>query len=146
MTSDTQWNVFYDKDQAFISSFSTTDGSSVTVPENAAYFRLSKYSSATVVIMPKVVKSRSPFLIDSTSSDYSTTNASYGDKIKDALLSGCPVWYYGRATESGKTVSKYTQVTWFNIQQTDAEAKLIIGVGARSDGDVGGVAFTISIS
>ena len=55
MTEDVQYNVFYDADRKYLSSFSTEDGAVITVPENAAYLRLSKYTSADVAIVPEVM-------------------------------------------------------------------------------------------
>ena len=34
------------------------------------------------------------FLINPDDPDYSTTDTAYGDKVKDALLAGKPVWEY----------------------------------------------------
>lgn len=38
------------------------------------------------------------FVINPDDSDYSTTDAAYGDKIKEALLSGKQVWVYRKDT------------------------------------------------
>lgn len=49
MTSDNEYNVFYDENKKFLSSFSNATGV-VEVPNGAKYFRLSKYSSATLTV------------------------------------------------------------------------------------------------
>lgn len=54
MTSDTEYNVFYDSEQNFLSSFSTDNGSVVIVPNGAKYFRLSKHTADTITIIPEV--------------------------------------------------------------------------------------------
>lgn len=54
MTQDTEYNVFYDSSKNYISSFSTDNGSVVTVPENARYFRLSKHVPDSVIVLQEV--------------------------------------------------------------------------------------------
>ena len=54
MTTDTEYNVFYDSSKNYISSFSTDNGSVVTAPENARYFRLSKHVPDSVIVLPEV--------------------------------------------------------------------------------------------
>lgn len=54
MTADTEYNVFYDSEQNFLSSFSTDNGSAVTVPDGAKYFRLSKHTTDVVTVIPEV--------------------------------------------------------------------------------------------
>lgn len=54
MTADTEYNVFYDSEQNFLSSFSTDNGSVVTIPDAAKYFRLSKHTADTITIIPEV--------------------------------------------------------------------------------------------
>lgn len=49
MTTDNGYNVFYDENKNFLSSFSNASGS-VNVPKGAKYFRLSKYSTATLTV------------------------------------------------------------------------------------------------
>lgn len=51
MTSDTEWNAFYDSDKKFLSSFETNNRSVIIVPSGARYFRLSKHNQDTVVII-----------------------------------------------------------------------------------------------
>jgi hypothetical protein len=50
------------------------------------------------------------FIIDSTASNYSTSNTSYGNTIKEALLNGKTVYYYDG--------SYYFSVVAFNINET----------------------------
>ena len=86
-----------------------------------------------------------PLFINPAEDGYSTTDTAYGDRIKYALLDGINVWYFGEETdESGKVTSKYTKVSWFNIEKTDSEAKLIVGVGPRTDDNSGAVTFAIT--
>lgn len=54
MTTDTEYNVFYNSEQNFLSSFSTDNGSIVTVPDGAKYFRLSKHTTDVVTVIPEV--------------------------------------------------------------------------------------------
>ena len=49
MTSDNEYNVFYDENKNFLSSFSNATGF-VEVPEGAKYFRLSKYTTAILTV------------------------------------------------------------------------------------------------
>ena len=51
MTSDTEWNAFYDSDKKFLSSFETNNHSVIIVPFGARYFRISKHNRDTVVII-----------------------------------------------------------------------------------------------
>lgn len=94
-----------------------------------------------VPTIPSIV----PFYIDSTTADYSTTDTVYGNKVKEALLAGRTAWYISSETgDSGKTTTKYTKVSWFNIEKDDTEAKLIVGVGVRSDNNSDAVTFAIT--
>lgn len=54
METDTDYNVFCDSSRNYISSFSTNNGSVITTPENASYFRLSKKTNDTVTILPEI--------------------------------------------------------------------------------------------
>lgn len=54
MSTDNEWNVFYDSAKAFLSSFSNATGV-VTVPENSKYMRLSKYTSATLTVVQEIL-------------------------------------------------------------------------------------------
>ena len=53
MTSDTEWNAFYDANETFKSSFSNASGT-IVVPNGAYKMRLSKYTSASIVIVSEV--------------------------------------------------------------------------------------------
>ena len=44
------------------------------------------------------------FLINRDDPDYSTTDTAYGDKIKEALLEGKPVWMYQNVPSTTTTV------------------------------------------
>ena len=39
---------------------------------------------------------------------------------------------------------KYTKVSWFNIENADTEAKLIVGIGVRTDNNSSAVTFAIT--
>ena len=54
METDTDYNVFCDSSRNYVSSFSTNNGSVITTPENASYFRLSKKTNDTVTILPEI--------------------------------------------------------------------------------------------
>lgn len=69
MTSDTEYNVFYDSEQNFLSSFSTDNGSVVIVPDGAKYFRLSKHTADTITIIPEVFIKKSKATIISLPTD-----------------------------------------------------------------------------
>ena len=53
MTSDTEWNAFYDASETFKSSFSNASGM-IVVPNGAYKMRLSKYTSASITIISEV--------------------------------------------------------------------------------------------
>lgn len=53
MTSDTEWNAFYDANETFKSSFSNASGT-IVVPNGVYKMRLSKYTSASIVIVSEV--------------------------------------------------------------------------------------------
>ena len=53
MTTDNEWNAFYDSSKTFVSSFSNATGV-ITVPENAKYFRLSKHTIATLTVTSEI--------------------------------------------------------------------------------------------
>ena len=60
-------------------------------------------------------------------------------------MTGRTDWYISQETgDSGKTTTKYTKVSWFNIENADTEAKLIVGVGVRTDNNSGAVTFAIT--
>ena len=44
-----------------------------------------------------------------------------------------------------KTTTKYTKVSWFNIEKNDTEAKFIVGVGVRTDNNSGAATFAITM-
>ena len=67
------------------------------------------------------------------------------DRTEQAFLTGRTAWYISQETgDSGKTTTKYTKVSWFNIENADTEAKLIAGVGVRTDNNSGAVTFAIT--
>ena len=53
-------------------------------------------------------------------------------------------WQEEPTGDSGKTTTKYTKVSWFNIENADTKAKLIVGVGVRTDNNSGAVTFAIT--
>lgn len=65
MTSDTEWNAFYDANETFKSSFSNASGT-IVVPNGVYKMRLSKYTSASIVIVSEVSEriQRNKSLID----------------------------------------------------------------------------------
>lgn len=68
MTADNEWNVWYDSSKTFISSFSNATGT-VTAPSNAKYFRLSKYTSATLTVIRGNINSRIPTKVSQLTND-----------------------------------------------------------------------------
>lgn len=92
MTSDTEYNAFYDSTQSYLSSFSTDNGSVIDPPSGARYFRLSKYSAATVIILPEVVMK---IVVDKISELKS-------DKIGYADISGTTITLYADDTKEKK--------------------------------------------
>lgn len=67
MTEETSYNCWYGSDMKYISSFSNATGM-VIAPNNAKYFRLSKYSTATLTVIKSDINSR----IDLLRSHYET--------------------------------------------------------------------------
>ena len=67
-----------------------------TVAEPAEGTTMMGFENGVPIQMPmKAVKgSGGVFLIDRNDPDYSETDTAYGDKIKEALLSGKNVWFY----------------------------------------------------
>lgn len=53
MVTDNEWNAFYDSTKSFLSSFSNATGIK-TIPENAKYMRLSKYTTATLTVIQEI--------------------------------------------------------------------------------------------
>lgn len=52
---------------------------------------------------------------------------------------------YTKTCKKRKTTTKYTKVSWFNIEKDETEAKLVVGVGVRSDNNSGAVTFAITM-
>ena len=51
---------------------------------------------------------------------------------------------YTKTCKKRKTTTKYTKVSWFNIEKDDTEAKLIVDVGVRTDNNSDAVTFAIT--
>ena len=51
---------------------------------------------------------------------------------------------YTKTCKKRKTTTKYTKVSWLNIENADTEAKLIVGVGVRTGNNSGAVTFAIT--
>ena len=52
---------------------------------------------------------------------------------------------YTKTCKKRKITTKYTKVSWFNIENADTEAKLIVGVGVRTDNNSGAAIFAITM-
>lgn len=62
--------------------------------------------------MSAVKGSGGVFVIDSTSAEYSETDAAYGDKIKNALLAGNTVWYYNGTSYYSVVKFNFSTGSW----------------------------------
>lgn len=87
MTTDTEYNVFYDLKEHFVSSFSTANGSVVTVPDGARKFRLSKHNQDTVVIVPEVfIEKPKAMSIDLPTSGWTGSNLLYQQTVSVPIV------------------------------------------------------------
>lgn len=87
MTTDTEYNVFYDSEQNYLTSFSTDNGSVVTVPDGAKYFRLSKHTTDTVTVLPEVVmKKPKATTIDLPISGWTGSNLLYSQTVSVPIV------------------------------------------------------------
>lgn len=80
------------------------------------------FENGTPIQMPMsaIKGSGGVFVIDSNDSDYSTTDVTYGDKIKEALLGGKAVWLFLNNTY-------YTPILAFDVSyRTNGVLKLTI--------------------
>lgn len=69
------------------------------------------------------------FVIDTTSSEYNTTNAEYGNKIKDALLNGYRAFVYDGTA--------YMLVTGFSLYEDAYGQKLSVATSVEPYGTGG---------
>lgn len=90
-----------------------------TVSEPADNATIMGFENETPVQMPMNAIKNGIFLIDADDPEYSTTDTVYGDKIKNAILSGKAVWFYtfAKTTKTSDTDTKqYELVTSFTIK------------------------------
>lgn len=81
-----------------------------TIAEPAEDTTVMGFQNGTPIQMPmsaiKTKVAENVFIIDPDDSEYSTTDPTYGDKIKEALLAGKQVWLYANMpTGDGAPVS-----------------------------------------
>ena len=95
-----------------------------TVAEPAEGTTIMGFENNTPIQMPMVaVKGSGAFIINPDDPEYSNTDTVYGNKIKEALLSGKSVWFYGILPASTTTNSRpydaqiYEQIWGFGISE-----------------------------
>lgn len=122
-----------------------------TVAEPAEGTTMMGFENGTPIQMPmKAVKgSGGAFIINPDDPEYSTTDTAYGNKIKEALLSGKSVWFYNILPATPATNGKparpydvqiYEQIHDFGISE-DTKGHIIMLNG----GDPVGLIFRITV-
>ena len=120
-----------------------------TVAEPADGTTMMGFENGVPIQMPmKAVKgSGGVFLIDRDDPDYSETDTAYGNKVKEALLSGKGVWYYNilhaGTTTNGPTydVQTYEQIWRFGISEDTKGHFIMLDTGSPS----GDLTFRITV-
>lgn len=120
-----------------------------TVAEPAEGTTMMGFENGVPIQMPMsaVKGSGSVFIINPDDPEYSTTDTAYGNKVKEALLSGKSVWRYGMqpasTTSNGHPydVQMYENIFVFGISE-DTKGHFI---RLNFDGPDGGVTFRITV-
>lgn len=93
-----------------------------TVTEPAEDTTVMGFQNGTPIQMPmgaiKTENTSGVFLINLDDPEYDQLDPAYGNKIKEALLAGKPVWVYGTLpTRSGEPVNYgYHAIDWFSLE------------------------------
>lgn len=120
-----------------------------TVAEPAEGTTMMGFENGVPIQMPMsaVKGSGNVFIINPDDPEYSTTDTAYGNKVKEALLSGKNVWYYkmlhtGITTNSHTyDIQMYENIFLFGISE-DTEGHFIT---LNSDGPNDGLIFRITV-
>lgn len=93
-----------------------------TVAEPAEDTTVMGFQNGTPIQMPmgaiQTENTSGVFVINPDDPEYSTTDAAYGDKIKEALLAGKQVWVYSPVpTRSGEPINYgYYSLNWLSLE------------------------------
>ena len=108
-----------------------------TVAEPAEGTTMMGFENGVPIQMPmSAVKGSSVFIINPDDPEYSTTDTAYGNKVKEALLSGKMVWVYSMVPASTTTnghpydVQIYEQILDFGISE-DTKGHIMIVITGR---------------
>ena len=120
-----------------------------TVAEPADGTTMMGFENGVPIQMPMsaVKGSGNVFIINPDDPEYSTTDTAYGNKVKEALLSGKMVWLYSMVPASTTTngrpydVQIYEQIFVFGISE-DTKGHIIM---LNFDGPSGGLIFRITV-
>ena len=118
-----------------------------TVAEPAEGTTMMGFENGVPIQMPmSAVKGSGVFIINPDDPEYSTTDTAYGNKVKEALLSGKMVWVYSMVPASTTTnghpydVQIYEQAMSFGISE-DTKGHIIM----LDDGGPNHLAFRITV-
>ena len=111
-----------------------------TVDEPADGTTMMGFENGVPIQMPmSAVKGSGVFIINPDDPEYSTTDTAYGNKVKEALLSGKMVWAYSIAPASTTTndhpydVQVYEQAMAFGISEDTKGHFIMLDTGGPSD-------------
>ena len=112
-----------------------------TVAEPAEGTTMMGFENGVPIQMPMsaVKGSGGVFIIDTDDPEYSTTDTAYGNKVKEALLSGKGVLYYNilhaDTTTNGHTydMQSYEQILRFGISEDTKGHFIMLDTGSPSD-------------
>lgn len=109
-----------------------------TVAKPADGTTMMGFENGVPIQMPmSAVKGSGAFIINPDDPEYSTTDTAYGNKVKEALLSGKTLWVYSMvpATSSHPyDVQIYEQIHDFGISE-DTKGHIIM-LNSRNPGDL----------
>ena len=110
-----------------------------TVAEPAEGTTMMGFENGVPIQMPmSAVKGSGVFIINPDDPEYSTTDTAYGNKVKEALLSGKMVWVYSMVPASTTTNGRpygaqiYEQAMAFGISE-DTKGHIIMLDGGGSN-------------
>ena len=106
-----------------------------TVAEPAEGTTMMGFENGVPIQMPMsaVKGSGGVFIINPDDPEYSNTDTAYGNKVKEALLSGKSVWVYGETNSSTYDTYTYENVIGFVVTE-DTKGHIIILFGGGSEG------------
>ena len=111
-----------------------------TVAEPAEGTTMMGFENGVPIQMPmSAVKGSGVFIINPDDPEYSTTDTAYGNKVKEALLSGKMVWVYSMVPASTTTnghpydMQIYEQAMGFGISEDTKGHIIMLDGGASGD-------------